>query len=130
MHDADACSTERSLAVTLDRKTPAVHAPNMKRQWTVRKTQKQWDTLRKPAAMLRRRFSRCRRAAEGHIARTDSFPNFRMKPVSGKTHMPLDSQILEGGGNAKLKAWRAFVRGSNIVRVGRKASRPEHALFS
>ena len=107
----------------------AVHAQKMNRQWADRKRQKHWDKLRKPAAMLQR-FSRCRRAAEGHVARTGSFPIFRTKPVSGETHMPLDSEILEGGGNVKLKAWRAFGRGSNVIRFARKASRLEHALFS
>ena len=33
---------------------------------------------------------------------------FRMKPVLGETHMPLDGVILAEGGNAELRSWKAF----------------------
>ena len=36
------------------------------------------------------------------------FDKFRMKPVLGETFMPLECVILEGGGNAELRAWKAF----------------------
>ena len=36
------------------------------------------------------------------------FATFRMKPVLGETFMRLGCIILEGGGSAELRAWKAF----------------------
>ena len=45
---------------------------------------------------------RVREGRKVDIARTGSFPIFRMKPVFRETHMSLDSAILEGGGIVPL----------------------------
>ena len=44
----------------------------------------------------------------GQLTLSGKFAKFRMKPVLGETFMPLGCVILEGGGNAELRAWKAF----------------------
>ena len=39
-----------------------------------------------------------------------------MKPVLGETFMPLVCVILEGGGNAELRSWKAFGQRVNTIR--------------
>ena len=39
-----------------------------------------------------------------------------MKPVRGEIFMPLGCLILEGGGNAELRAWKAFGQWINTIR--------------
>ena len=65
------------------------------------------------------------------IPLTGNFSTFRMKLVSGETDMPLDCVILEGGGNAELRSWKAFGQWVNIIRrVCPKSSFLEHALYT
>ena len=55
--------------------------------------------------------------------------NIRMEPVLGETFMPVACVILEGGGNAELRAWKAF--GQWVIRkVSPKSVTPEHALYA
>ena len=51
----------------------------------------------------------------GQLTLSGKFAKFRMKPVLGETFMPL-CVILEGGGNAELRAWKAFGLWINIIR--------------
>ena len=50
------------------------------------------------------------------IPLSGKFPTFRMKPVLGETFMPLGCVILVGGGNAVLRAWKAFGQWINTMR--------------
>ena len=60
------------------------------------------------------------------ILLSGKFATSRMKLVSGETFKPLGCVILAGGGNAELRAWKAFGQRVNTIR---KAS-PEHALYA
>ena len=54
-----------------------------------------------------------------------------MKIASGETFMPLECVILEGGGNAELRAWKAFGQWVNTIRkAAPKPVAPEHALYA
>ena len=70
----------------------------------------------------------------GRMCKTPSsgqFATFRMKPVLGETFMPLGCVILEGGGNAELRAWKAFGQWVNTIRKATpKPVTPEHALYA
>ena len=45
--------------------------------------------------------------------------------------MPLGCVILEGGGNAELRAWKAFGQWVNTIRrASPKSVTPEHALYA
>ena len=44
----------------------------------------------------------------GQLTLSGKFAKFRVKPVLGETFMPLGCVILEGGGNAELRAWKSF----------------------
>ena len=59
------------------------------------------------------------------------FATFRMKPVLEETFMPLGCVTLEGGGNAELRAWKAFGQWVNTIRkASPKSVIPEHALYA
>ena len=66
------------------------------------------------------------------------FATFRMKPVLGETFMPLGCVILEGGGNAELKAWKSFCHWSirsakrlqNLSHQNMRCMLPEKLLSS
>ena len=63
------------------------------------------------------------------IPLSGKFAPCRMKPVLGETCMPLVCVILEGGGNAELRAWKAFGQRVNTIRkASQKSVTPEHAL--
>ena len=62
---------------------------------------------------------------KGQIPLTGISGTLRMKPVLGETYMPPDCVILEGGGNAELRSWKAFGKWVNIIH--RVSSFPEHA---
>ena len=65
------------------------------------------------------------------IPLSGKFATFRMKPVSGETFMPLGCVILEGGGNAELRVWKAFGQWVNTIRkASPKSVIPEHALYA
>ena len=65
------------------------------------------------------------------IPLSGKFATFRMKPVLRETFMPLGCVILEGGGNAELKAWKAFGQWVNTIRkASPKPVIPEHALYA
>ena len=54
-----------------------------------------------------------------------------MKPVLGETFMPLGCVILEGGGNAELRAWKAFGQWINTIRKAFLVTDPpEHARYA
>ena len=54
-----------------------------------------------------------------------------MKPVLGETFMPLGCVILEGGGNAELRAWKAFGKWINTIRKAFPVTDPpEHARYA
>ena len=60
-----------------------------------------------------------------------TFVTFRMKPVLGETVMPLGCVILEGGGNAELRAWKAFGQWVNTIRkASPKSVIPQHTLYA
>ena len=61
---------------------------------------------------------------KSQILVSGKFATFRTKLVLGETFMPLGCVILEGGGNADLRAWKAFGRGST-----RSAKRPQNQSF-
>ena len=68
---------------------------------------------------------------EGQTTLSGKFAKFRMKPVLGETVMPLGCVILEGGGNAELRAWKAFGQWINIIRGALPATDPpEHARYA
>ena len=73
-------------------------------------------------------------ASSGRVRQTTlsgKFAKFRMKPVLGETFMPLGCVILEGGGNAELRAWKAFSQWINIIRKALPATDPpEHARYA
>ena len=57
------------------------------------------------------------------------FAIFRMEPVFGESFMPLGCIILEGGGNAKSRAWKAFGQwGQHDPQSVPKPITPEHTL--
>ena len=59
------------------------------------------------------------------------FAKFRMKPVLGETFMPHGCVILEGGGNAEVRAWKAFGQWINIIRKAFPVTDPpEHARYA
>ena len=67
----------------------------------------------------------------GQITLLRKFENFRMKPILGETFMPLGCVILEGGGNAELRAWKAFGQWINIIRKALPVTDPpEHARYA
>ena len=69
----------------------------------------------------------------GRMCETPSsgqFATFRRKLVLGETFMPLGCVILEGGGNAELRAWKAFGQWVNTIRKAQKPVTPEHALYA
>ena len=67
----------------------------------------------------------------GQLALSGKFAKFRMKPVLGETFMPLGCVILEGGGNAELRAWKAFGQWINIIRKAFPVTDPpEHARYT
>ena len=50
-------------------------------------------------------------ASSGRVGQptlSGKFAKCRMRPVLGETFMPLGCVILEGGGNAELRAWKVF----------------------
>ena len=49
------------------------------------------------------------------IPSSGKFATFRMKLVLGESFMPLEV-ILDGGGNAELRAWKAFGQWVNTIR--------------
>ena len=58
-------------------------------------------------------------ASSGRVVQptlSGKFAKFRMRPVLGETFMPLGCVILEGGGNAELRAWKAFGQWINTIR--------------
>ena len=64
----------------------------------------------------------------GQLTLSGKFAKFRMRPVLGETFMPLGCVILEGGGNAELRAWKAFGQWINIIRKALPVTDPpEHA---
>ena len=64
----------------------------------------------------------------GQLTLSRKFAKFRMKPVLGETFMPLGCVILEGGGNAELRAWKAFGQWINTIRKAFPVTDPpEHA---
>ena len=57
--------------------------------------------------------------------------DFSSEACLGETRMPMDCVILEGGGNAELRAWKASGQWVNSMRcVSLKAPSPEHAFFA
>ena len=59
------------------------------------------------------------------------FATFRVEPVLGETFMPLGCVILEGGGKAELRTWKAFGHWVNTIRkASPKSVIPEHALYA
>ena len=67
----------------------------------------------------------------GQLTLSGKFAKFRMKPVLGETFMPLGCVILEGGGNAELRAWKAFGQWINIIRKALPVTDPpEHARYA
>ena len=53
-----------------------------------------------------------------------------MRPILGETFMPLGCVILEGGGNAELRAWKAFGQWINTIRKAFPVTDPpEHAQY-
>ena len=67
----------------------------------------------------------------GQLTLSGKFAKFRMKTVLGETFMPLECVILEGGGNAELRAWKAF--GQWINTIGKAfpvTDPPEHARYA
>ena len=68
---------------------------------------------------------------EGQPTLSRKFAKFRMKPVLGETFMPLGCVILEGGGNAELRAWKAFGQWINTIRKALPVTDPpEHARYA
>ena len=66
---------------------------------------------------------------KSQIPLSGKFATFRLKPVFGETFMPLGCVILEGGGNADLRSWKAFGQWVNAVRrASSKSVPPEHAV--
>ena len=67
----------------------------------------------------------------GQLTLSGKFAKFRMKPVLGETFMPLGCVILEGGGNAELRAWKAFGQWINTIRKAFPVTdTPEHARYA
>ena len=67
----------------------------------------------------------------GQLTLSGKFAKFRMKPVLGETFMPLGCVILEGGGNAELRAWKAFGQWINTIRKAFPVTDPpEHARYA
>ena len=67
----------------------------------------------------------------GQLTLSDKFAKFRLKPVLGETFMPLGCVILEGGGNAELRAWKAFGQWIKIIRKALPVTDPpEHARYA
>ena len=65
------------------------------------------------------------------IPMSGKFVSFRMKPVLGETFMPLGCVIMVCGGNAGLRAWKAFGQWVNTIRkASPKAVIPERALYA
>ena len=65
------------------------------------------------------------------IPLSGKFAAFCVKPVSGERAMPLGCVFLEGGGNAELRAWKAFGHWVNTIRkASPKSATPEHALYA
>ena len=65
------------------------------------------------------------------IPLSGKFATFRMMHVLGETFMPLGCVILEGGGSAELRAWKAFGQCVNTIRkASPKPDIPEHALYA
>ena len=98
-HHAGAFSTEANPAVILDRKTPAARAPN-RQTWLLEEA----ETLGHASETwsVATALYRVREGRKVDIARTGSFPIFRMKPVFRDRRMSLDSAILKGGGIVPL----------------------------
>ena len=68
---------------------------------------------------------------KSQISFSGMFATFRMKLVLGETFMPLGCVILEGGGNADLRSWKAFGQWVNTIRrASPKSVTPEHALYA
>ena len=67
----------------------------------------------------------------GQLTLSGKFAKFRMRPVLGETFMPLGCVILEGGGNAVLRAWKAFGQWINTIRNAFLVTdTPEHARYA
>ena len=67
----------------------------------------------------------------GQLTLSGKFAKFLMKTVLGETFMPLGCVILEGGGNAELRAWKAFGQWINTIRKAFPVSDlPEHARYA
>ena len=73
-------------------------------------------------------------ASSGRVVQptlSGKFAKFRMRPVLGETFMPLGCVILEGGGNAELRAWKAFGQWINTIRKAFPVTDPpEHARYA
>ena len=128
--DASVSSKAESLVVKTDRKPPRRHAPNMQVRLVSRKRQTSWATLWRPGATPRPTTGRVL-DEKSQIPLSGKFATFRMKPVLGETFMPLGCVIREGGGNADLRAWKAFGHWVNTIRrASPKSVSPEHALYA
>ena len=104
--DAIVFSKARSLAVKTDRKTPKQHAPNMQaRVVFLKEADELGHALETRSDATTPHWVKVGRMTQ--IPLSGKFATFRMKPVLGETFMPLRCVILEGGGNAELRAWRA-----------------------
>ena len=60
----------------------------------------------------------------GQPTLSGKFAKFRVRPVLGETFMPLGCVILEGGGNAELRAWKAFGQWINTIRKAFRVTDP------
>ena len=67
----------------------------------------------------------------GQLTLSGKFAKFRIRPVLGETFMPLGCVILEGGGNAELRAWKPFGQWINTIRKASLVTDPpEHARYA
>ena len=121
---------QKRLAVVLGRKPLRRPAPNTQMLSVLWKRLTSWVTLWKLGAMPQLNTGILQEEwAHSHCQ--GNSPKFRMKPVLGETFMPLGCVILEGGGNAELRAWKAFGQWINIIRKAFPVTdTPEHARYA